>query len=280
MRTKIIVNAKFQWTVVAYSVVISILTTSVQYTAARLEAYAAIRAQSGLDSSWPRFMAFAALVFGYLCIVSLALVFSNRLAGPLYRLREHMKRARETGSIEPVSFRKYDYYSDLKEAYNRLLTKLPRSNSGFTLPEVMVVIAIGGMLAAMAASSLLGGPQASLLFQQDKAHLQDILQMGRNAAITKNECAIVTVVDPVTVMVQSYPIPSPCTAALPPPDMQMIQTLANSRVTNFNTGAPLVFKPGGGTTAGVPVTLLLTLTAGNLTSQFTVYPAIGQIRHL
>jgi hypothetical protein len=49
------------------------------------------------------------------------IMLSHRLAGPVVRLREHLKRYAQTGEYHPLSFRKNDFFSDLPEVVNKAL---------------------------------------------------------------------------------------------------------------------------------------------------------------
>jgi hypothetical protein len=49
-----------------------------------------------------------------------AVVFSNRFTGPLYRVRNAMKRLIAGETVEPVHFRKHDYRPELADEFNAL----------------------------------------------------------------------------------------------------------------------------------------------------------------
>jgi hypothetical protein len=49
---------------------------------------------------------------------------SHRVAGPLHRLREHMKGLAQGKSFKPVSFRKKDYFQELVKPYNDIVSQL------------------------------------------------------------------------------------------------------------------------------------------------------------
>ena len=61
------------------------------------------------------------------------LIFSNRFAGPMRRLRKHMEQVAEGGQATSVQFRKGDYYRELEQAWNRIVVKLNESNPQNTL---------------------------------------------------------------------------------------------------------------------------------------------------
>lgn len=46
------------------------------------------------------------------------IIFSHRVAGPMYRLRRHCEAVSRGETVESVVFRKKDYFSDVADAYN------------------------------------------------------------------------------------------------------------------------------------------------------------------
>lgn len=292
MRRQFIVDAKFQGTVVGYTIVVSLLTTMVHETIGRIELYNELQQRGGIVgviSAYIRPDLLKPLAYGsfYLGLLIVAVLFSNRLAGPLYRLRRHMIESAQGKQLVKLYFRHKDYYSELNKAYNDLADavnrreKIQRSGEeGFSLTEVMVVTAIVSILAFISVATIFEKPKDEFLFRQDVSQLNEALLTARNAAVTKNQCAIVTA-NGVDIRIHTYPIPSPCDRLpLPDPDMQVTQTFrSGTTIGQFSTGPTLVFRPNGGTTAAGPVTITMT-TSGGLTNRFTIYPAIGQVRHL
>jgi hypothetical protein len=51
------------------------------------------------------------------------LLMSNRVAGPLYRLVQHMNGITMGGPVKEVKFREGDYFQEVAEAYNRQLAR-------------------------------------------------------------------------------------------------------------------------------------------------------------
>lgn len=294
MRKKIIVDGKFQWTVVGYTLLISMLTSMVNQTVERIEIYREMQQRDGIIGIMnayirPELMKPLAYGIFYLGVLFVALIFSNRLAGPLYRLTRHMRESAHGKQVVKIFFRHNDYYTDLNHAYNELADAVNRrerdranlSDQGFSLPELMIVVAIASILGAISASTIFEKPKEQFLFKQDVTGLADVLNTARNAAVTKNQCAVVTLTGASQLTVMTYAIPSPCTQApLPAPDFQTTHTLrTGTTMTPFSPGPTLTFKPTGGTTATGPVTATVSSSSG-MSSQFTIYPAIGQVRHL
>lgn len=54
----------------------------------------------------------------------------HRLAGPMLRMNRAVRRLADGESVELMRFRKHDYWGDMAENFNRLLTRLQRSASG------------------------------------------------------------------------------------------------------------------------------------------------------
>lgn len=71
------------------------------------------------------------LAFLISLVVSSALVLwtSHRLAGPLLRLREHLRQIAETGTYSKITFRKNDYFQDLSNNLNQALDRLTKNES-------------------------------------------------------------------------------------------------------------------------------------------------------
>lgn len=52
------------------------------------------------------------------------IIFSHKIAGPLYRLRAHFDDSAGTKEIKRLSFRPGDFFQEIPEAYNRWLESL------------------------------------------------------------------------------------------------------------------------------------------------------------
>jgi hypothetical protein len=66
---------------------------------------------------------------------------SHRIAGPVIRLRNHMRAVAEGKTRRPVEFREGDFFADLAESYNAQLARLnleppvDRPQNGFELRD-------------------------------------------------------------------------------------------------------------------------------------------------
>jgi hypothetical protein len=125
-RKVLLIDPKFQFSFIAYSVAISVLTSLVNSGMSRLQI---------LDSAHYEFNFFSFAIDSSLLgifitfsvnflLIFTALILSNRIAGPLYRMRNHMLAISEKRPVPPIYFRDRDYFIPLNEAYNELLKKL------------------------------------------------------------------------------------------------------------------------------------------------------------
>lgn len=48
---------------------------------------------------------------------------SHKVAGPLYRLNEHLKEVVETGSLKEIKFRKGDYFMEIQDNFNKMVER-------------------------------------------------------------------------------------------------------------------------------------------------------------
>ena len=62
-------------------------------------------------------LVFPFFVYNWLC-------FSNRLAGPIYRLRTELRNLRDGKSVGTIRFRGSDYWRDLADEFNDLVRRL------------------------------------------------------------------------------------------------------------------------------------------------------------
>ncbi|MFA5117646.1 MAG: hypothetical protein WC695_02210 [Candidatus Omnitrophota bacterium] len=59
-----------------------------------------------------------------MCVGILALLYSHRIAGPLYRLEKHLNLLSEGKNTPPFHFRKYDEFKEVGVAFEQLRKKL------------------------------------------------------------------------------------------------------------------------------------------------------------
>lgn len=64
----------------------------------------------------------AAVTFVFLTVR--AILFSHKIAGPLYKLHRHMKGIAEGQAATPVQFREKDFFPELADAFNAQLGRI------------------------------------------------------------------------------------------------------------------------------------------------------------
>ena len=71
------------------------------------------------------------LVLTFVCMCLHGLLFSHRLAGPIHRFKESVKRLRRGDLGQDVSIREHDYFQDLCEELNGLTARLRTDLANF-----------------------------------------------------------------------------------------------------------------------------------------------------
>lgn len=151
------------------------------------------------------------------------------------------------------------------------------STRGFTLIEMMVVIAIAAILAVMGIASL-GVNTDKSRFMAERVKMQDLLLRARSMARNRAECISVQV-NGLNVEIKAHPtVAGACTPPLAPPvfTAPVVTFIEDVVIDDLSTGNPLIFNSRGGTDYTNPTTTVLHYKA--FQSTFTIYPAIGQVR--
>lgn len=157
-----------------------------------------------------------------------------------------------------------------------------RGSKGFTLAELLIVVAIAGGLAGMAAYSIRYSGANSFSIQ--KATMLDTLTAARNMAHVRGECVVVAIA-PITFVVttSSYTADSARTCAgpfsgLPNKTLPSVKFGAQGVTLGpLNSGATsIVFNTLGGLANDNVLTF--SMTDGKDSANVRIYPAIGQIR--
>ncbi|RLA62683.1 MAG: hypothetical protein DRQ88_08815 [Epsilonproteobacteria bacterium] len=63
-------------------------------------------------------------VFVFIYLVIFGLILSNRVAGPLIKLRSYFEDMAETGKLKKISFREGDFFKEIEVAFNKSVEKL------------------------------------------------------------------------------------------------------------------------------------------------------------
>jgi signal transduction histidine kinase len=124
VRRQLFVDRRTQFAMLAYSLLVALATMLLVMLFFLLMQTPMIENASRTEF----YMILASLWFASVVILSyLGAVLSNRIAGPVYRLRQHMATIHQGGPIEPVKFRDGDHFSELAEDYNLVLDRLKRA---------------------------------------------------------------------------------------------------------------------------------------------------------
>ncbi len=83
-----------------------------------------IQGESPIKSPWSLLLP-ALIISGLFLPAALLdfMIFSNRIVGPLFRLRNFAKSWAESETAQALHFRKGDFYSDIAENFNRICEK-------------------------------------------------------------------------------------------------------------------------------------------------------------
>jgi hypothetical protein len=74
------------------------------------------------------FLAEAIVIF--VLLFAFGLVFSHRIAGPLYKFRMHLESSAKSKRYSKVMFRSKDFFVELADAYNRQIPESKSNKSG------------------------------------------------------------------------------------------------------------------------------------------------------
>ena len=116
----LIINRRLQLAIMLYSVVLAVCVT-----VANLLIEAALLRRVGNLSQGVTFLF---IMGGMFAVFSIAVIFgfglTNRIAGPIYRLRKHMEEVIEGKTQNEVQFRQNDFFVEVLVPYNTILKKL------------------------------------------------------------------------------------------------------------------------------------------------------------
>jgi hypothetical protein len=151
LRRKLLINEHFQYRFILFAGGVALLACFLFYATASyfFAKYTSFAIEVGLRPSDPFFkvlfnmenlltymFAFTSAVTIVVSIVG-GLMFSNRVAGPMYRLRMHCDKVARGETLEGVSFRDKDYFHEVAVAYNEQMSTI-RERLGATAAEAPV----------------------------------------------------------------------------------------------------------------------------------------------
>lgn len=122
-----IVNPKLQFGVLLYSILVAISVSIVN------QVYRFLLISDTNNSQFygvnPFLLLIGVNVILCVLIVFAGFYFTNRIAGPIYRLQVHLEEMTDESKIEQFLIRKDDYFQELMVAYNGFLKKLIASKN-------------------------------------------------------------------------------------------------------------------------------------------------------
>lgn len=137
-RTNYLINPQFQLKLIGFVLTLVFLSCGIFYMSNLYFIWKFIEVGKELslpeNHSFFRFIAeqkrvmnsiflITSLIITVLTVIG-GLVLSHRAAGAMYRLETHMDEVGETGKLEEVNFRKNDFFSEIADAFNRMLIAL------------------------------------------------------------------------------------------------------------------------------------------------------------
>lgn len=126
LRRQLVVDKKMQFAVLAYTTFVSVVTVFF------VGAFVLVLMSSG-PVAFDNFQSIALLasmwLFSTVLLTFLGVYVTNKIAGPVYRLRKSMQAIASGGAIENVGFRKGDYFFELADEYNSVLERLRKAEA-------------------------------------------------------------------------------------------------------------------------------------------------------
>lgn len=132
-RRKLVINPRLQYLMLAYSLTVSWSSIFIFFMLKQIFDY--VRNPVDFEDSFFGFyMVFLIFAFATLAICLFStILFSNRVAGPIYRLRVDLDRICKGEKPFRIGIRKHDFHSDLVASVNRLVELFEKSNAAGTV---------------------------------------------------------------------------------------------------------------------------------------------------
>ena len=119
-----IVNYQVQYILIGYSIFLIFAVVGSQYLLQLLSYHSERGEVESLDSI--RIIVYLAISVLFLIILFYGFNLTNRIVGPIYRLKEHMEKLNNGEEAKPFSVRKNDYFREIVEPYNELVKKIKK----------------------------------------------------------------------------------------------------------------------------------------------------------
>lgn len=165
-----LINPKFQYRVTLFIVIFALIATAIYpfIISDLFEKMAAISPEKADSLRYAKrellqvLLLIEAVILGFLFIFSIFL--THKMAGPMYKLKEHLKAIRQGGEIKHVFFRKGDYFQDVADEVNLTLEHfdMQREEDFESLQEISSYIANLALVVPEDKKPVLGEIQAKL----------------------------------------------------------------------------------------------------------------------
>jgi methyl-accepting chemotaxis protein len=133
-----LINPKFQLNIVGKFAIFSMLNIAIFYSC--FYAFYSKFYNKGLSLGLPKNHAFfvflsdqkyifdsifvVASAISILALIIFGILLSHKIAGPMYRMRMHLKSCGEEKTFKQVKFRKGDYFTDVQDSFNEMVDKI------------------------------------------------------------------------------------------------------------------------------------------------------------
>lgn len=137
-RRTYLINPRFQWRFIGFMAIVSLLAISILFVSNilffRNMEHEALSVGLTPDNPYFDFLqeqkaalstlyfAVSALVF--VVMMGLGILYSHRIAGPLYHLDRKMRRIADGEEPSPLNFRRRDQFAELAASFNAMIGKL------------------------------------------------------------------------------------------------------------------------------------------------------------
>jgi hypothetical protein len=118
-KRRYVVNRGLQLSIVSYSILLGLWVSLANFFFIYLVVATGFNVSAGLAIA-----AALLMVAVFTGTVLIGMVLTNRIAGPMFRLKRHMQDVVDGGQVEEIKLRRNDYFTDVVDVYNAVLIKL------------------------------------------------------------------------------------------------------------------------------------------------------------
>lgn len=111
---QLVINKDVQWAIISYSIILSI---------AVLSGYHVINTFNLENPENSSSLIYVFVFLFFTAVICYGLYLTNRIAGPLYRLKVHMENLVAGKDVGELEFRKNDYFKELADLFNQIAKK-------------------------------------------------------------------------------------------------------------------------------------------------------------